>query len=41
MPAQRAERKEEPVKAVGPCNFAFWRILETYEAGTQVHEVTE
>lgn len=43
-PAQRAERTLEPVKAVGPCNFAFWHIVETDEefaerAGTEVEEL--
>lgn len=42
-PAQRTERNLEPVKAVGPCNFEFWRIIESDEefaerAGTKIAE---
>ena len=45
-PARRTEQKQEPVKAIGPCNFAFYGIVETDEefaerAGTQVKEVEE
>lgn len=42
-PARRTEQKQEPVKAIGPCNFAFWSIVETDEdfaerAGTKIAE---
>ena len=42
-PARRIEQKPEPVKAIGPCNSAFWGIVETDEefaerAGTQIQE---
>lgn len=40
-PARRTERQQEPVKAIGPCNFGFFGIVETDEefaerAGTEV-----
>lgn len=45
-PARRTEQKAEPIKAIGPTNFAFYGIVETNEefaerAGTQVKEVEE
>ena len=45
-PCRRKDTPHVPVKAVGPCDFAFWRIDETDEefaerAGTQIQEVTE
>lgn len=43
-PARRTEQKQEPVKRIGPTNFAFFGIIETDEefaqrAGTQVQDV--
>ena len=40
-PARRTEQKAEPIKAIGPTNFAFFGIVETDEqfaerAGTEV-----
>ena len=45
-PARRTEQTPEPVKAIGPCNFAFYGIVETDEefaerAGTEIQEVAE
>ena len=42
-PARRTEQKAEPVKAIGPTNFAYYGIVETDEqfaqrAGTEVEE---
>ena len=42
-PARRTEQKAEPIKAIGPTNFAFFGIVETDEqfaerAGTEVEE---
>ena len=42
-PARRTEQKAEPVKRIGPTNFAFYGIVETDEefaerAGTEVEE---
>ncbi len=42
-PARRTEQKAEPIKAIGPTNFAFYGIVETDEefaerAGTEVEE---
>ena len=42
-PARRTEQKAEPVKRIGPTNFAFFGIVETDEefaerAGTEVEE---
>ena len=42
-PARRTEQNQEPVKAIGPCNFAFWGIVETDEdfeerAGSKIAE---
>ena len=42
-PARRTEQKAEPIKAIGPTNFAFFWIVETDEqvadrAGTEVEE---
>lgn len=34
-PARRTEQKAEPVKAIGPCNFAFYGIVETDEEFAQ------
>ena len=30
-PARRTEQKAEPIKAIGPTNFAFFGIVETDE----------
>lgn len=42
-PARRTEQQPEPVKRIGPTNFAFYGIVETDEdfaerAGTEVEE---
>ena len=42
-PARRTEQTPEPVKRIGPTNFAFYGIVETDEefaerAGTEVEE---
>ena len=42
-PARRTEQQQEPVKRIGPTNFAFFGIVETDEdfaerAGTEVED---
>ena len=44
-PARRTEQKAEPIKAIGPTNFAFYGIVETDEefaerAGTPYEQDT-
>ena len=45
-PCQRKDTPHVPVKAIGPCDFAKWGIIESDEefaerAGAQIQEVTE
>ena len=45
-PCQRKDTPHVPVKAIGPCDFAKWGIIESDEefaarAGVQIQEVTE
>ena len=46
QPCQRSNTPHVPVKAIGPCDFAKWGIIESDEefaerAGAQIQEVTE
>ena len=46
QPCQRKDTPHVPVKAIGPCDFAKWGIIESDEefaarAGEQIQEVTE
>lgn len=45
-PCRRKDTPHVPVKAIGPCDFAKWGIIESDEefaerAGAQIQEVTE
>ena len=45
-PCRRKDTPHVPVKAIGPCGFAKWGIIESDEelaerAGAQIQEVTE
>ena len=45
-PCQRKDTPHVPVKAIGKCDFDFWRIIESDEefaarAGVQIQDVTE